>query len=215
MAQKLPKMAQKWRPDLCTFSAIFLSEKAVPQTFSLLECMDCSSCNGTVFLTGCFGGGWVVAMMLMLMVCLVAKRRLPAGRHPSTIPYQLPYRTKHYLATYCTLRLVTPPPCSSSPVLIGTNEEVLIRIIIANIVKLYSGWFHLDQRHCMEFNQSEADLQCNIICINGKVYCTRNNFLSFFPWGLLNQERADFVSAMQFLYLCVFLYLSCIFAKSS
>ena len=149
---------------------------------------DWSSCNYTVFQTGCFGGGWVVAMMLMLMVCLVAKRRLPAGRHPSTIPYQLPYRTKHYLATYCTLRLVTPPPCSSSPVLIGTNEEVLIRIIIANIVKLYSGWFHLDQHHCMEFNQSEADLQCNIICINGKVYWTRNNLLSYFPCGLLNQE---------------------------
>ena len=32
-------MAQKWRPDLSTFSAIFLTEKAVPQTFSLLECM--------------------------------------------------------------------------------------------------------------------------------------------------------------------------------
>ena len=129
--------------------------------------------------------------MLMLMVCLVAKRRLPAGRHPSTIPYQLPYRTKHYFATYYTLRLVTPPPCSSSPVLIGTNEEVLIRIIIANIVKLYSRWFHLD-RHCMEFNQSEADLQCNIIFIIGKVYCSRNNFLlwclSYFPSGLLNQE---------------------------
>ena len=41
MIQKLPKMAQndlKW-PDIRTFSAIFLTEKAVPQTFSLLECM--------------------------------------------------------------------------------------------------------------------------------------------------------------------------------
>ena len=156
MAQNYPKWPKNVARIYALFPQFFLSEKAVPQTFSLLECMDCSSCNGTVFQTGCFGGGWVVAMMLMLMVCLVAKRRLPAGRHPSTIPYQLPYRTKHYLATYCTLRLVTPPPCSSSPVLIGTNEEVLIRIIIANIVKLYSRWFHLD-RHCMEFNQSVAD----------------------------------------------------------
>ena len=39
MAQNYPQMAQKWRPDLCTFSAIFFTEKAVPQTFSLLECM--------------------------------------------------------------------------------------------------------------------------------------------------------------------------------
>ena len=36
---KLPQMAQKLRPDLRTFSAIFSTEKAVPQTFSLLECM--------------------------------------------------------------------------------------------------------------------------------------------------------------------------------
>ena len=36
---KLPQIAQKWHPDLRTFSAIFLTEKAVPQTFSLLECM--------------------------------------------------------------------------------------------------------------------------------------------------------------------------------
>ena len=36
---KLPQMAQKWRPDLRTFTAIFFTEKAVPQTFLLLECM--------------------------------------------------------------------------------------------------------------------------------------------------------------------------------
>ena len=36
---QLPQMAQKLRPDLRTFSAFFLSEEAVPQTFSLLECM--------------------------------------------------------------------------------------------------------------------------------------------------------------------------------
>ena len=37
---KLPQMAQKGCPDLRTFSAIFFTEKAVPQTFSLLECME-------------------------------------------------------------------------------------------------------------------------------------------------------------------------------
>ena len=31
---KIPQMAQKLRPDLRTFSAIFLTEKAVPQTLS-------------------------------------------------------------------------------------------------------------------------------------------------------------------------------------
>ena len=38
-------------------------------------------------------------------------------------------------------------PCGSSLALIGANEEVLISIIIANIVKLYSEWFHLDKCH--------------------------------------------------------------------
>ena len=43
---KLPHMAQKWRPDLHTFSAIFFTEKAVPRTFLLLECMlRCYSSN--------------------------------------------------------------------------------------------------------------------------------------------------------------------------
>ena len=32
-------MAQKWRPELRIFLAIFFYWKAVPQTFSLLECM--------------------------------------------------------------------------------------------------------------------------------------------------------------------------------
>ena len=47
MAQKLPKMAQnypKWpKNDARTYALFlqfFLTEKAVPQTFSLLECMD-------------------------------------------------------------------------------------------------------------------------------------------------------------------------------
>ena len=37
--QNYPQMAQKWCPDLRTFPHFFLTEKAVPQTFSLLECM--------------------------------------------------------------------------------------------------------------------------------------------------------------------------------
>ena len=48
MAQKLPKMAQnypKWpKYDAriyALFPQFFLTEKAVPQTFSLLECMGC------------------------------------------------------------------------------------------------------------------------------------------------------------------------------
>ena len=40
MAQEWPKMAQKW-PAL--FPHFFLTEKAVPQTFLLLECMPFSS----------------------------------------------------------------------------------------------------------------------------------------------------------------------------
>ena len=46
MAQKLPKMAQnypKWPKNdariYALFPQIFFTEKAVPQTFSLLECM--------------------------------------------------------------------------------------------------------------------------------------------------------------------------------
>ena len=44
MAQELPKMTHKfWQngPKIDrTFSAIFVNEKAVPQTFLLLECME-------------------------------------------------------------------------------------------------------------------------------------------------------------------------------
>ena len=36
---KLPQMAQKWRPIYALFPQFFFTEKAVLQTFSLLECM--------------------------------------------------------------------------------------------------------------------------------------------------------------------------------
>ena len=49
MTQNYPQMAQIWRPDLRTFSAIFF---AVPQTFLLLECMSSPSPSSFTILAG-------------------------------------------------------------------------------------------------------------------------------------------------------------------
>ena len=67
MAQKYPKWPKNDAQIYALFSAIFLTEKAVPQTFSLLECM-CTPSKHTIITHQDFKSFWIKALIYLILV---------------------------------------------------------------------------------------------------------------------------------------------------